>query len=138
MVPDGRIVLLDLNFTLVANSREFPHLIDREKYRGDLVDFIRDSYVILITVRRASLREATIERIASSLNWQPQEAWFNEGRLKAPECKRRVMVEHVMPKHGADPSGYVAIESNKDTRAMYAGLGIEAMPWQKFGSGHGS
>ena len=38
------------------------------------------------------------------------------------------MKKAVFPSHGEDPSKYLAIESNKDTRAMYAKYGIEARP----------
>ena len=38
------------------------------------------------------------------------------------------MKKAVIPTHGDDTSKYLAIESNKNTRAMYKRLGIEARP----------
>lgn len=126
----GRIILLDLNFTLVANSRElgFPsgRSLHREEYRSDLVEAIRAEDVILITVRPARLKEATLQRIAEKLGWQPAEAWFNDLGYRAPEFKRHALLHHVMPRHGRDADRYFAIESNVATRNMYAGFGIRA------------
>ena len=42
------------------------------------------------------------------------------------------MKKAVLPTYGDDPSKYLAIESNKDTREMYARFGIEARPKSDF------
>ena len=124
------IILLDLNYTLVENSREVMrspsvYNVGVERYRTWLVDLIRDHYVILITARPDRYREETLAHMQAVLGWQPNEAWFNQKRVKAPTAKETALVDHVFPDHGTpDVTSYLAIESNKDTSAMYASHGI--------------
>jgi hypothetical protein len=128
------IILLDLNFTLVANSRDLgkPFLasypVERETYRQWLVDLVRPHTVALITARPTFLRSRTMYRIAELTRWKPVSDHFNSTRLRAPEWKRRVITEEIFPKWGKDPGQYLALESNADTRAMYAEYGIAALP----------
>jgi len=130
MKNDDRIILLDLNYTLVANSyalgSPFFNRLHLEEYRTELVEAIRDRDVVLITVRPIAFRDATLARIEERPRWRPQEAWFNDNGLRAPECKQHLLKTYVMPQHGSDPSGYFAIESNVETRKMYGDLGIKA------------
>lgn len=131
----NRIVLLDLNYTLVANSSElgYPHheRLHMEEYRITLLRMIREEHVILITVRPDAYREPTLERIRDYLGWSPQEAYFNKWQLNAPTCKARILQESIFPKHGNDPKRYWAIESNEETRKMYAKLGIHAQHYRE-------
>lgn len=130
-----KIILLDLNYTLVENSsktfdfRRGPD-VAKETYRRWLVDAIRDCYVILITARTEEYREETMRSIAAKLDgWQPQEAYFKPERhryQRAAWHKRRIMQEYVLPKRGRDSGLYLALESNSETRAMYSELGIAA------------
>lgn len=129
------IILLDLNYTLVANSPKRgtapPPMAVRlrtERYRQWLVELVRPHHVILITARPSRWREATLERIHQTTGWRPQEAFFAEcGSGGPPGIKRRILRAHVFPRHGRDAT-YLAIESNPRTRAMYARCDIFAVP----------
>lgn len=124
------IILLDLNFTLADNSREVIregryYNVGVERYRPWLIDMIREHHVILITVRPHTLKGDTLRRIADETGWMPHEAYFNEWRYRAPKCKETVLHKYVFPRHGRpEETSYLALESNDDTAAMYAGYGI--------------
>lgn len=124
-------ILLDLNYTLVENSdvkiRPFTKQIEGERYSRQLLDRIKKYTIILITARPHLHRDATLKSIQDKLDWQPDAAFFNEHNLPPPTSKRRVLEEHIFPQFGKDPKGYVAIESNPQTRAMYASFGIVAL-----------
>ena len=52
--PKDKIILLDLNYTLISNSwnirfNKLPQKIYNMKYEHKLVELIKDNYVILIT-----------------------------------------------------------------------------------------
>jgi len=125
------ILLLDLNYTLAENSSEVirkgtHYNVAVERYRPWLRDLIANHYVILITVRPDSYRKETLERIWNQLHWQPNEAYFNQWNFRAAKCKETVLHRYVFPKHGQPESTwYLAIESNDETAAMYAGYGID-------------
>jgi hypothetical protein len=128
------IALLDLNYTLVANSeqlRQKPLIIRKatERYRSWLVDLLKtmQAKVILVTIRHQQDKDWTLARIASELDgWQPDDAFFNDrsSKLSPPEWKRIAMTELIFPKYGDDPKQYLSVESNLDTHKMYATLGI--------------
>jgi len=141
--PEQPIILLDLNYTLVANSKEtWPGFkgdpdVEQEQYRNWLVDLIRDHQVILITVRANHLAERTLANIQAKTNWQPQK-WYmkapHERFVRAPVFKQKVLMQHIFPTYGANPDQYLALESNSETRAMYSALNIQAVkvpkkPW---------
>ena len=53
-IQKDKIILLDLNYTLISNSREIRNLpldkkIKSQKYEEELINLIKDNYVILIT-----------------------------------------------------------------------------------------
>jgi len=53
-IPKDKIILLDLNYTLIANSKEIWNYplekkIKSQQYELDLIELIKDNYVILIT-----------------------------------------------------------------------------------------
>jgi hypothetical protein len=127
--PD--VVLLDLNYSLVANSAETmrQRRYDRELYRGWLVDLLRESRarVVLVTVRPARWERATVARIGKLLDgWQPDEAHFNDRGWSAPAWKAHVLRERVRPRF---PSGsFLAIENNANVHTVYD---REHVPWVK-------
>ena len=129
------IILLDLNYTLVANSPKRgttpPPMAVRlrtERYRQWLVELVCPHHVILITARPNRWREPTLARILELTRWIPQEAFFAEsGPGGPPGIKQRILMAHVFPRHGHH-AAYFAIESNPRTRAMYVRHGIEAVP----------
>ncbi len=106
------IYLLDLNYTLVANSpkrgdppiRPFIRQIEQEEYRQWLIELLRPHPVILITARPNRYQEVTLARI-----------------------KEHLLKTYILPKYGAEGSGYFGFESNPHTRAMYARYGINAI-----------
>jgi hypothetical protein len=127
------IYLLDLNYTLVANSpapgtppmRPFIRQIEQEEYRQWLVDLLRPHRVILITARPNRYREATLARIAQKTGWSPMDADFAEISSRPHLIKEHLLKTRIFPKYGQ--GGYFGLESNPHTRAMYARHGIGAV-----------
>ena len=127
------IYLLDLNYTLVANSA--PHgtpsepmhkRIQTELYRHWLVDLLRPHRVILITARPDRWREATLLRIRELTGWEPMDAYFDDGVTRTPPAiKRRILLAKIFPKYGR--VDFYGIESNPKTRDVYATLGIPSV-----------
>lgn len=125
MKSKKQIILLDLNYTLVSNSREnrytrpYQKKIKNEEYRKWLIDLIRNEYVILITARPEYQKDLSLENISRELaGWQPHEAYFNELDQRPPSCKERILNEYIFPKHSKD-TNYFALESNPATKRMY-------------------
>lgn len=127
------IYLLDLNYTLVANSpqrgdppiRPFTRQIDQEEYRQWLIELLRPHRVILITARPERYREATLARIADKTGWEPMDAFFALISSRPHMIKEHLLDTCVIPKYGPGP--YFGLESNPHTRAMYARKGIAAI-----------
>ena len=71
------ICLLDLNYTLVGNQadtrllRPFARRMAAEEYRADLIEAIRDDYVIIVTARPDYQMRQTMENIKKKTGWQP-------------------------------------------------------------------
>ena len=127
------IWLLDLNYTLVENSRTFKRSpftkqIAGETYRRWLVDeLIADGgTILLITARPHHHRDQTLAHLQEVLGWQPHDSFFNLHNLRPPEAKKRALEDLIFPKYGDDPSLYFGLESNPRTRGMYAKKGIRS------------
>lgn len=128
------IALLDLNYTLVANSNELrkcstEHRKRSEQYRKWLVELLErmQATVVLVTIRPIQDKVWTLARIAHQLDgWQPAESYFNDlgYGTTPPNWKRHAVTKKIFPKYGYDPDQYLAVESNLDTHKMYASLGI--------------
>ena len=135
------IYLLDLNYTLVANSAPhgttpdpMPKRMQTEQYRQWLVELLRPHRVILITARPDRWREPTVARIADLTGWQPMDAYFDDGMTRTPPAiKRHILLDLIFPKYGR--GDYYAIESNPKTRGVYATLGIPSVWVSKAGTG---
>ena len=127
-----------MNYTLVGNQattrllRPFSRRMDAEEYRADLIDAIRDDYVIIITARPAYQMRQTMENIKRKTGWQPAEWYFNDIDADPPTFKESALRRFVFPKHGQDGAIYYAVESNPKTRAMYGRYGIQAKPYDVF------
>ena len=129
------IYLLDLNYTLVGNSpkrgepslRPFIRQIEQEQYRQWLVDLLRPHKVILITARPNRYQDVTLQRIKEQCGWQPMDAYFAEINARPPQIKEHLLNTHIFPKYGSEGSGYFGLESNPQTRGMYAKYGISAI-----------
>lgn len=125
--------LLDLNYTLVANSpsrgtrpiRPFIRQIEQEEYRQWLVELLRPHKVILITARPDRYKEMTLERIAEKMGWSPMDAYFAEIRARPHIIKENLLTNHVFPRYGR--SGFFALESNPRTRKMYSQYNIPSI-----------
>ena len=129
-IDKDKIILLDLNYTLIANSKEIWNYplekkIKSQKYETDLIELIKDNYVILITASPYSRSHKILRDIKSKTGFEPDESFWNFGR-QPHVLKKYWMESEVMPKHGDNPDKYLAIESNENTRRMYSKLGIEA------------
>lgn len=135
-IPKDKIILLDLNYTLIANSKEIFNLpldekIKSEKFEMELIDLIKDNYVILITASPYRRSYMILRDIKEKTGFEPNESYWNFGRK--PHILKEYWMEHeILPMHGDDPEQYLAIESNPTTRRMYEKLGIEARPKQDF------
>ena len=133
-----RIILLDLNYTLVGNQQEtrllrpFSARMEAEEYRMDLLEAIKDDYVIIITARPDYQQKQTMENVFRKTGWSPKEAYFNDLNAEPPVIKESILKRFVFPRHGTDGSQYFAVESNPKTREMYARYGIKAQPYSVF------
>jgi hypothetical protein len=133
-----RIILLDLNYTLVSNQAEtrllrpFSARMEAEEYRTELLDQIKNDYVIIITARPESQKKETLLNLFRKTGWQPQEAYFNDLNAEPPVIKESILQRFVFPKHGEESTQYLALESNPKTRDMYADHGILAIPYAEF------
>lgn len=135
-IPKDKIILLDLNYTLISNSwairyDKLPQKIFNRKYEHELVDLIRDNYIILITASPYYTSYDSLKHIEENTDLKISESYWNFGK-RPPELKRYWLEKAVLPTHGDDPDKYLAIESNPRTREMYAEFGIEARPKSDF------
>lgn len=125
------IILLDLNYTLVANSPKHgttPVRMEKrlagEQYRQWLVALVRPYTVILMTARPETWMMRTLDRIEEQTGWRPQDACFAPvGWWNPPAIKQHFLQTRVFPIHG-EHARYIAIESNPRTREMYARFSI--------------
>ena len=135
---EKKICLLDLNYTLVGNQnisrtvRPFSKRMEAETYRYDLIEDIKDDYVILITARPEYQMKQTIDNIRHKTCWLPQEWYFNDTNNTPPQFKENVLKRFIFPKYGTNDATYYAIESNPQTRTMYKKYGIIAAPYEIF------
>jgi hypothetical protein len=128
------VILLDLNYTLVANSevklQPFTKQIEQEIYRGELVDAIRELCVILITARPCTHRTATLDSIRRKTGWAPRAAYFNTLRAPPAVFKQFVLRKEILPAY--TPAELLAIESNSATRRMYENNRVQAVTCEQF------
>lgn len=135
-IPKDKIILLDLNYTLISNSwairyDKLPQKIFNRKYEHELVDLIKDNYIILITASPYYTSYDSLKHIEENTDLKISESYWNFGK-RPPELKRYWLEKAVLPTHGDDPDKYLAIESNPITREMYAEFGIKARPKSDF------
>ncbi len=131
-IDKNKIILLDLNYTLIANSKEiWNYPLDKkiasQKYEMELIDLIKDNYVILITASPDKRSDKILNDLKEKTGFVPDESFWNFGK-EPPELKKYWMEKEIIPQHGDDMEKYLAIESNPKTRRMYKKLGIEARP----------
>lgn len=128
------IYLLDLNYTLVDKEKGAPRIrpmelqIELETYRQWLIDMLKGKYVILTTARMQKYEIFTLNRIYTKTNWLPNESFFSIFRHLPHIKKEWILKWRIFPKHGNNPEQFFAIESNPQTRAMYAKYGIKSAP----------
>ena len=127
------IYLLDLNYTLVANSenKRAPFIVQiaEEKYRAALVERLQGERVFLLTARPAKYETATLASIKAKIGWLPERAFFNSYGLPPPIAKQE-MLKKIFPEFPGEK--FFGIESNPATRAMYARHEIESSTWADF------
>ena len=131
-IPKDKIILLDLNYTLISNSKEiwnYPleRKIKSQKYEKELIELIKDNYVILITASPYKRSHKILRDIQEKTGFVPDESYWNFGG-QPPQVKKYWMENEILPQHGDNVDKYLAIESNPKTRRMYNKLGIEARP----------
>lgn len=135
-IPKDKIILLDLNYTLIANSNEIRNYpldkkIKSQVYEEKLIELIKDNYVILITASPYKRSHKILRDIKDKTGFVPDESYWNFGG-QPPQVKKYWMENEVIPHHGDDEGKYLAIESNPSTRRMYKKLRIEARPKTDF------
>ena len=135
-ISDDKIILLDLNYTLIANSKEIWNYplekkIRSQQYEKDLIELIKDNYVILITASPYKRSYKILRDIRDKTGFVPDESYWNFGG-QPPEVKKYWMENEIITQHGDDMTKYLAIESNPKTRRMYQKLQIEARPKADF------
>ena len=108
-----------------------PQKIFNRQYEHELVNKIKDNYVILITASPYETSFDSLKHIEENTDLKIFESYWNFGK-RPHELKEYWLEKAVFTTHGDDPSKYLAIESNKDTREMYARFGIEARPKSDF------
>ena len=131
-IHKDKIILLDLNYTLIANSKEIWNYslekkIKSQLYEEELINLIKDNYVILITASPYKRSHKILRDIKEKTGFVPDESYWNFGG-QPPQVKRYWMENEILPQHGDNTDKYLAIESNPATRRMYKKLGIEARP----------
>ena len=131
-IPRDKIILLDLNYTLISNSKEIKYMpldekIKNQEYESELIDLIKNNYVILITASPYKRSHKILRDIEEKTGFVVDESFWNFGR-QPPVLKKYWVETEVIPRHGEDMDKYLAIESNPTTRRMYKKLGIEARP----------
>lgn len=125
------IILLDLNYTLVANNsargtapERMEKRLAHEQYRQWLVELVRPYTVVLMTARPETWMIKTLDRIEDQTGWRPQDACFaSKGWWNPPAIKEHLLKEEVFPIYG-EHARYIAIESNPRSREMYARFSI--------------
>ncbi len=132
-----RLILLDLNYTLVANSevkiKPFENQIQNEEYRKELIEKLKEDKVFLITARPDKYRFQTLNSIRSKLNWKPDGVYFNTQNLFPADHKQKILLLYVLPFYQRE--NILAIESNPKTRAMYHRNKIKAITYDQFLNG---
>ena len=128
------VIILDLNYTLVANSMElsrrgFEYRRKHERYRQWLLDLLfalNPEAILLVTIRPVHQEEWTLQNIAEKCNgWQPDMSFFNSlGRVSPPVWKEYALKNLIFPVFGEAPNRYLPVESNRDTQRMYEKYGI--------------
>ena len=116
-IPNDKIILLDLNYTLIANSKEIWNYplekkIKSQKYELDLIELIKDNYVILITASPYKRSHKILRDIKEKTGFEPDESYWNFGG-QPPQVKKYWMENEVIPQHGDDVDKYLAIEDKK-------------------------
>jgi hypothetical protein len=128
------IILLDLNYTLVANNsargtapERMEKRLAHEQYRQWLVELVRPHTVVLMTARPETWMIKTLDRIEDQTGWRPHDACFApNGWWNPPAIKEHLLKMDVFTIHGEHAS-YIAIESNLRTREMYAKISIPCL-----------
>ena len=93
-IPKDKIILLDLNYTLISNSwairyEKLPEKISKREYEHELVDLIKDNYVILITASPYSTSYDSLKHIEENTDLKIAESYWNFG--KRPTCTKKIL-----------------------------------------------
>lgn len=136
-IEKDKIILLDLNYTLITRPTSntggrYPGRIYSQEYETELIDLIKDNYVILITARPYKYSYKTLAHIKEKTGFVPDESYWNFDRHDPHVIKEIWMKNEIIPKHGDDMTKYLAIESNENTRRMYRKMGVKARRKQCF------
>ncbi|MBR5504242.1 MAG: zinc ribbon domain-containing protein [Methanobrevibacter sp.] len=84
-IPKDKIILLDLNYTLISNSWKIrhdrlPQKIYNRQYEHELVNKIKDNYVILITASPYYTSFDSLKHIEENTDLKIDESYWNFGK----------------------------------------------------------
>jgi phosphoribosylaminoimidazole carboxylase (NCAIR synthetase) len=146
-----RVIILDLDYSLVMNPKECPGIEDikLEKYDRRITNQFSDHDKVYLYSNRSNRFEyQIITQLRQQLYWVPTLSFFNNDSMELAQCIDRDIVKDSgssfsteMKKYNTkqfimsmnlDLSVYIAIEADKKTREMYNELGIKAITKEEF------
>lgn len=91
-IPKDKIILLDLNYTLISNSwaikyKKLPEKINKRQYEHELIELIKDNYIILITASPYYTSYDSLKHIEENTDLKIAESYWNFGK-RPHELKR--------------------------------------------------
>ena len=129
-----RVCLLDLNYTLISNSRpgqkSTKESREAEEYDTELLEMLKEDFdeIILVTARPNFLRTKTLARIKSKIGYEFKATYFNGdygiGPTRPNIFKAQVFAK-IRDKYTPDTT-FNGVESNPKTRSAYATLGVRS------------
>ena len=131
-IASDRIILLDFFHTLIKNDDDHARKeIEVREYDTELIDLIRDNYVIVISACPYSKSFKALRHLKEKTGYEPDEAYWNFGR-HPPALKKYWIEEEIIPRFGDDTEKLLSIESNRYSRLTYRQFNIESRPKSDF------
>ena len=106
--------------------------LNPQKYEKDLIELIKDNYVILITASPYKRSYKILRDIKEKTGFVPDESYWNFGG-QPPEVKKYWMENEIIPQHGDDTTKYLAIRiQSKNKKNVPEIRRLEARPKTDF------
>lgn len=109
-IPKDKIILMDLNYTLISNSwpiryEKLPEKINKRQYEHQLIELIKDNYIILITASPYCTSYDSLKHIEENTDLKIAESFWNFNK-RPHELKKYWLEKAVLPTHGDNPEKY--------------------------------